>query len=293
MSNLNRRTWIQHTAGSLAALSTAAYTKAAAAKEDAPFGSKIGKYGRFQIGEAVAYGVVEGDRVRQLKGDLFGTREVTDKSYPLKEVKWLVPVEPKQVFALAGNYKSHLGEKIDPMYEIPQLFLKSLACLLPTGENIVIPPGAENVHYEAEMVVVIGREARNVPQDQANDYVLGVTCGNDVSARDWQKQDRQWWRAKCCETFGPVGPFIVTGINYDDLLLTLKLNGEIKQQQRTCDLIHNVAAMVSFMSRYQTLYPGDLIFTGTPGKTSAIKPGDTVEVELEKVGTLMNGVMSA
>ena len=296
---LNRRSWIQHTAGSLAALSTAAYTKATVAKEDAtagsdksstPSGAKIAKYGRFQAGETVAYGVVEGDRVRQLKGGLFGSREATDKTYPLQEIKWLVPVEPTQVIALAGNYKSHLGEKIDPMYQIPQPFCKSLSCLVPTGENIVIPPGANDVHYEAEMVIVIGRQAHQVSPEQALDYVLGVTCGNDVSAREWQKQDRQWWRAKSCDTFGPVGPVIATGLNYDDLLLTLRLNGEVKQQQRTCDLIHNVAAMVSFISSYATLQPGDLIYTGTPGKTSAIKPGDIVEVELEGVGALTNRV---
>jgi 2-keto-4-pentenoate hydratase/2-oxohepta-3-ene-1,7-dioic acid hydratase in catechol pathway len=142
------------------------------------------------------------------------------------------------------------------------------------------------------MVIVIGRGGRNISQSRALDYVLGVTCGNDVSARDWQKNDRQWWRAKCCDTFGPVGPFIATGINYDDLLLTLRLNGEIKQQQRTCDLIHNVAAIVGFISMYQTLHPGDLIFTGTPAKTSALQPGDSVEVELENVGVLRNGVVS-
>ena len=292
---LNRRSWIQHTAGSLAALSAAVYAKATAGPESSqiPSGAKIAKYGRFQIGETVAYGVVEGDRVRQLKGDLFGSREATDKTYPLREIKWRIPVEPTQVIALAGNYKSHLGEKIDPMYQIPQPFCKSLSCLAATGENIFIPPDAKNVHYEAEMVIVIGRRARRVAPQQALDHVLGVTCGNDVSAREWQIQDRQWWRAKSCDTFGPVGPVIAVGLNYDDLQLTLRLNGEVKQQQRTSDLIHDVAAMVSFISNYQTLYPGDLIFTGTPGKTSALNAGDTVEVELENVGTLTNRVVQA
>jgi 2-keto-4-pentenoate hydratase/2-oxohepta-3-ene-1,7-dioic acid hydratase in catechol pathway len=143
------------------------------------------------------------------------------------------------------------------------------------------------------MVLVIGKRAKNVPKEKALDFVFGVTCGNDISARDWQKGDVQWWRAKGCDTFGPCGPFIVSGIDYDDLLVTLRHNGEIKQQQGTRDLIHNVAAMVSFISRYVTLMPGDLIYTGTPGTTGPIKPGDVCEVEVEGVGVLKNKVVAA
>jgi 2-keto-4-pentenoate hydratase/2-oxohepta-3-ene-1,7-dioic acid hydratase in catechol pathway len=120
--------------------------------------------------------------------------------------------------------------------------------------------------------------------------VLGVTCGNDVSAREWQKGDVQWWRAKGADTFGPCGPFVAVGANYDNLLLTLRVNGQVRQQQRTSDLIHGVAAIVSYASQYVTLEPGDLIYTGTPGKTEAIQPGDVVEVELESVGILRNPV---
>jgi 2-keto-4-pentenoate hydratase/2-oxohepta-3-ene-1,7-dioic acid hydratase in catechol pathway len=251
------------------------------------------RYARFQVGDQIAYGTVEGNTIRQLQGDLFGSREPTDKVYPLASVKLLVPVEPTQVFALAVNYKSHApGEEIPEKFKIPQPFYKSLSCLIPTGEKIVLPSDAADVHYEAEMVIVIGREARKVAKDKALDYVLGVTCGNDVSERVWQKNDHQWWRAKGADTFGPVGPFIVSGLNYDDLLLTLRQNGEVKQQQRTSDLIHGVADIVSFISHYVTLRPGDLIFTGTPGKTGKLKPGDTVEVELQGVGTLVNPVVA-
>ena len=122
--------------------------------------------------------------------------------------------------------------------------------------------------------------------------MLGVTCGNDVSARVWQKGDVQWWRAKGSDTFGPCGPYIVSGINYDDLLLELRLNGEVKQKERTSRMIHDVATQVSEISRHVTLHPGDLIFTGTPGETAAIKPGDVVEVELEGVGVLRNEVVA-
>lgn len=142
------------------------------------------------------------------------------------------------------------------------------------------------------MVVVIGKRASKVPVERAKEYVLGVTCGNDVSARDWQQGDVQWWRAKGCDTFGPCGPVVTVGCNYDNLLLTTRVNGEVRQQQRTKDLIHNVAMIVSFASMHITLEPGDLIYTGTPGKTEEIRPGDIVEVELEGVGTLRNPVQA-
>jgi 2-keto-4-pentenoate hydratase/2-oxohepta-3-ene-1,7-dioic acid hydratase in catechol pathway len=141
------------------------------------------------------------------------------------------------------------------------------------------------------MVVVVGKRARNVARDDALGYVFGVTCGNDVSARQWQKNDLQWWRAKGSDTFGPCGPFIATGIDYDDLQLVLRVNGAEQQSQRTSDLVHGVAAILSHVSRYMTLEPGDLIYTGTPGQTKALNPGDVVEVELEGVGVLRNRVV--
>lgn len=249
------------------------------------------KFARFRAGDVVSYGIVEGETVRRIEGDLFGEWKKTNKTYPLSGVKLLVPTDPKHVVAMAGNYKSHLKEaEIPPKFQIPQPFFKTPACLLPNGEDIVIPVGTDDVHYEAEMVIVIGKRAKDVSEDEALDYVLGVTCGNDVSARDWQKNDVQWWRAKGSDTFGPCGPYIVSGLNYDDLLLQLRLNGEVKQKQRTRDLIHPVPKIVSFISAHLTLEPGDLIFTGTPASTSAIKPGDRVEVELEGVGVLANGV---
>lgn len=237
------------------------------------------------------YAVVEGDLVRLIEGDLFGEWRATDRTYPLSGVKLLPPTEPKQVFALAGNYRSHLdSEEIPPKFQIPQPFFKSIGSLVGDGDPIVIPEGTAEVHYEAELVIVIGKLAHDVPENEALHYVFGVTCGNDVSARDWQKDDVQWWRAKGSDTFGPCGPFIVSGIPYDDLQLTLRLNGEVKQQARTSEMIHNVARTVSFISQHVTLYPGDLIFTGTPGETSALRPGDVVEVELEHVGVLRNPV---
>jgi 2-keto-4-pentenoate hydratase/2-oxohepta-3-ene-1,7-dioic acid hydratase in catechol pathway len=246
----------------------------------------VTKYVRYAAGGATALGILEGDTIRELKGDLFATPVPTGRTVKLADVKLLPPCDPKKVIAVGLNYKTHLGER--PAAEYPGLFAKYPTSIIAHGENIVIPPDAKNVHYEGELVVVIGRRAKNVTVKDAKSYVFGVTIGNDVSERDWQKQDLQWFRAKASDTFGPLGPAIVTGLNYDDLLLQTRLNGQVVQSQRTKDLIFDVAAVVSYLSRYVTLEPGDVIFTGTPGTTRAFKPGDTIEVEIEGIGTLRN-----
>src|SRR6185312_8018944 len=149
-------------------------------------------------------------------------------------------------------------------------------------------------HYEGELVVVIGRTTRNASRQEAAASVFGVTCGNDVSDRNWQRgagKDVQYWRAKGCDTFGPLGPVIVTGLDYSDLLLTTRVNGTVAQQQRTSDLIFDVPTVIAFVSRYVTLGQGDVIYTGTPGNTRAMKAGDVVEVEIEGIGTLRNPVV--
>ena len=177
-------------------------------------------------------------------------------------------------------------------FRIPQPFFKSPSCLTAHGGEIVIPSAAETVHFEAELVIVIGKEAQDVSREDALDHVFGVTCGNDVSARVWQRNDVQWWRAKGSDTFGPCGPFIARGLDYDDLLTRLKLNGEVMQEESTGHMINDVATTVSFISQHITLHPGDLIYTGTSGKTAAIQPGDIVEVEIEGVGVLRNHVVA-
>lgn len=288
------------------------------------------RFARFRGDDGEAFGLVEGDRIRQIDGDLFGTWKATDKLLPLSAVTLLAPSpRPTQVLALAGNYKSHLGagdivttvttttkittnpqtgksetestSKVDTekpgeiptKFQMPQLFFKSPSSVIGTGDDIVIPRGTDDVHFEGELVIVIGKQAKNADERKALECILGVTCGNDVSARDWQKNDVQWWRAKGCDTFGPIGPYIVSGINYDDLRLVLRVNGKTMQDERTSQLIQNVPKIVSFVSSHITLHPGDLIFTGTPGKTSAIRPGDKVEVEIEGIGTLTNSVVAA
>ncbi|MEE3372572.1 MAG: fumarylacetoacetate hydrolase family protein [Planctomycetota bacterium] len=252
---------------------------------------KVTRYLRFRAGKTVAFGILDGDVVHQLKGNLFGKWERTEKTHPLKDVRILVPSpRPSKVIALAGNYKDHLGDKEPPM--TPEPFFKLPSCLLRHGGKIIQPKDHAPVHYEAELVVVIGKRARNVAPEQALDFVLGITCGNDISARDWQTNDVQWWRAKGSDTFGPVGPYIVSGLDYNNLDMELRVNGEVRQKTNTKNQIHDLATTISFISKRITLRPGDLIFTGTPGKTQGMEIGDSVEVEIQGVGILKNKLIA-
>jgi 2-keto-4-pentenoate hydratase/2-oxohepta-3-ene-1,7-dioic acid hydratase in catechol pathway len=207
------------------------------------------------------------------------------------EVRLLAPCLPPKIVAVGLNYKSHLGDRKVP--ENPEIFYKPTSSLQNPGDPVVIPPDALDTHFEGELVVVIGKTIRHASREQATDAVFGVTCGNDISDRNWQRgaaKDVQWWRAKGCDTFGPLGPVIVTGLDYSDLDLTTRVNGEVLQHQRTSDLIFDVPEIVRFISRYLTLTQGDVIYTGTPGNTQRLKPGDEVEVEIEGIGILRNPI---
>ncbi|HIE28237.1 TPA: FAA hydrolase family protein [Candidatus Poribacteria bacterium] len=243
---------------------------------------------RYKKDSQISYGILDGNRVREIQGDIFGDLSETGTQYPLEDVMLLAPCVPTKMFALAGNYKSHLGGG-DPSEE-PQPFFKVPTSVLDPMGTIIIPRGSGEVHYEGEMVAVIKKTAKRVSPEEAPAYILGVTCGNDVSARIWQRNDRQWWRAKSSDTFSPMGPVIDTEADYGNLLLQTRLNGEVVQSQSTADLIFDAPHLVSFISQVVTLLPGDAIFTGTPGTTGRIKAGDIVEVELEGVGILKNSV---
>jgi 2-keto-4-pentenoate hydratase/2-oxohepta-3-ene-1,7-dioic acid hydratase in catechol pathway len=251
----------------------------------------VTKYVRFARGNTTSFGILQGDIIRELRGDLFANPQPTGRVHALADVRLLAPVAPGKVIAVGLNYLSHLGER--PPAEYPGLFTKYPSSIIASGDSIVLPADSRNAHYEGEMVIVIGKRAKNVSIENARSYIFGVTVGNDVSERDWQRADLQWFRAKAADTFGPLGPAIVTGLNYDDLLLQTRLNGEVVQSQRTKDLIFNVPTIVSYVSRYVTLLPGDVIYTGTPGTTRQIKAGDVVEIELEGVGVVRNPVTQA
>lgn len=270
------------TAGVLAMVSTIAVL---------PAHADVTHYVRFDHQGETGYGILDGDTIHELNGNFIESIQRTGKNIPLADVKLLAPVEPKKVFAVGLNFQSHLGNA--QTSKTPPIFLKLPTCIVGPGDAIVIPAGAKAVQFEAEMVLVIGKKAKNIAEDEAMDYLFGVTCGNDVSARAWQQSDLQWFRGKAPDTFGPIGPAIVTGLNPDDLLLQGRLNGETGQSQRTSDLIHDTATIISFISQTVTLEPGDVIFTGTPGATKSLSPGDTVAIELQGVGVLSNPVAAA
>ena len=246
------------------------------------------RYVRYRHGERQAYGELEGDTVYALDGSFLKKTKRTGGKLALADVKLLYPVRSPKVLAVGLNYKSHLGDRPEPAH--PEIFYKPTTSLQNPGDPIVIPAESRNTHYEAEFVIVMGKQARNVSESEAADHILGYTCGNDVSERDWQGGDLQWWRGKGCDTFAPMGPWIVPGLDYAESEITLRLNGQVKQRQKISDLLFKPERIVSFISRYLTLQPGDSIFTGTPGSTSAMKHGDICEVEVSGIGVLENPV---
>ncbi len=243
---------------------------------------------RYELAGAVSYGMLDGERIMRIEGDVFGEHDATEDWVDLADVTLLPPTNPRKVIAIGLNYRSHLGDR-EPAAE-PGMFAKYPTSLVGHGEDILLPEGAENVHYEAEVVLVIGKECRDVPLATAKECVFAVTAGNDVSERNWQASDLQWLRAKASDTFGPVGPSMVWGLDPDDLSVESRLNGEVRQQGHTSDLIFDVATIVSYVSKHITLEPGDQIWTGTPGTTAAMQPGDVVEIEVGGVGVLRNTV---
>jgi len=248
----------------------------------------VRRFVRYEHRGAVSYGILEGAGISQIKGNLFEGGAETGVNIELQEVRLLWPCEPSKMLAVGLNYKSHLGDRPAPVR--PELFWKPTSCLLEPGGKIVIPEGATNVHYEGELVVVIGRKTKGVSPQEATGCIFGYTCGIDVSEREWQKDDLQWWRAKGSDTFGPLGPAIALGLDYKESRLQTRVNGEVKQSQFLSDLLFDPATVVSHASRCVTLLPGDVIYTGTPGSTSALRPGDVVEVEIDGIGILKNEV---
>ena len=252
------------------------------------FAQDVTKYVRYEHDGATSYGVLEGETIHQLSGSVFASHERTGATVALGDVTLLAPSEPQKVVAAGLNYRSHLGGAQPAEY--PGLFDKHATSLIGHEAEITYYEDATNLHFEGEMVLIIGKVTRNVSVEDAPDHIFAVAPGNDISERVWQSNDLQWFRAKGADTFGPVGPVMARGVDYDDLLLQTRVNGQVMQSQRTRDLLFDSSYLVSYVSRYVTLEPGDMIFTGTPGSTSAMQPGDVVEIELENVGVLRNTI---
>ena len=252
------------------------------------------KYVRYEAHGEVAYGIVEGDRVNQITKAPYEEYGITDHTHDLSEVKVLAPVMPNKVVAIGLNYRSHLGVRGAP--KVPEPFFKTTSSVIGTGDNVIIPKEAieegVSVQPEAELSLVVGKKAKRVSKSDALSYVLGYTCGNDMSARDWQTNDLQWWRAKSSDTFTPLGPYIVTDLDPSDLRLIGRINGRVVQDQVTSDLLYDVPTIIEFVTRVMTLNPGDVVMTGTPGRPDNVKEGDVMEVEIAEIGTLSNPVVN-
>jgi 2-keto-4-pentenoate hydratase/2-oxohepta-3-ene-1,7-dioic acid hydratase in catechol pathway len=253
---------------------------------------------RFQHGKGIPYGVVEGDNVRIYSGTPFASPGKTafipsGTTLKLKDVKLLAPCRPSKVVCLGLNYKPHGDELNMKLPDLPLLFLKPSTAVIGPDENIVLPPGSERIDYECELGVVIGKPARNIREADYAGYVLGYTCFNDVTDRVAQARDGQWTRAKGHDTFAPLGPWIDTSVVHTNLKIETRLNGKVVQSGNTSELIFPVPHLVSFISHIMTLLPGDVIATGTPAGIGPLKDGDSVEVIIEKIGTLRNPVTAA
>jgi 2-keto-4-pentenoate hydratase/2-oxohepta-3-ene-1,7-dioic acid hydratase in catechol pathway len=246
---------------------------------------------RFTADKKVKYGILRGESIQAIEGSPFRYIKPTDRRYRLSEVKLLSPCIPSKIVALGLNYRSHAEETRNPVPEAPLIFIKPPTAVIGPEENIIYPPSSTRVDYECELGVVIKRPAKQVSEEDALDYVLGYTCFNDVSARDHQRQDGQWTRAKSFDTFAPFGPCIETELDPGNVTVETYLNGELKQRGNTRDLIFSVPVLISFISQVMTLLPGDIIATGTPSGIGPMHPGDTVEIKIAPIGTLRNYVV--
>ncbi len=244
------------------------------------------QFGRFNLEKKNFFGFVDNNEVHELDNNFLYQNQKTGNKFDLNSVKILPPVIPNKMLALAKNYGSHLQGETPPKQ--PEPFFKTTSSLIGHNDVIQIPNDSEKVDAESELVIVIGKVAKNVLAEDAFNYIFGYTCGNDVSARDWQKGDKSWWRAKSSDTFSPIGPFIVTDIDPENLEINGSINGEVVQNCNTSEMIWSIPKTMEFITKYVTLEVGDCIFTGTSGTAGQIKKGDEVVVDIEKIGRLKN-----
>lgn len=240
------------------------------------------------------YGLLEADSVFPLPDDAITESfpgPCTGEPIPLPDITLLAPVNPSKIVCVGRNYREHAAELGNKMPDEPLLFLKAPSAIIASDDCIELPPQSLQVEHEGELGVVIGRQARKLgDDDDPLSYVLGYTCVNDVTARDLQRKDVQFTRAKSFDTFCPVGPFIVDGLDPLKLLVTVRVNGAVKQNGRTADMAFSVPFLIRYIADIMTLCPGDVIATGTPAGVSPMKDGDVVEVEIEGIGVLRNTV---
>lgn len=257
------------------------------------------KWCRFQAGSRVAFGIVDGERITEVSGTPFDSYTETPVVHRLDDVKLLVPVIPSTFYAGGLNYPVHVawwaqysgGSSTLP--KEPVVGYRTNNALIAHDDPIIKPRDAtDEFQVEGELVAVIGKEAKHVSEDEALDYVLGYTIGNDVSERTWQLADGSLWRAKNADTFKPMGPWIATGLGPANLETTVRINGEVRSQFNTKNMLFGAASHIAKISRYSTLHPGDVVWLGADGATPNMRPGDVVEIEVSGIGTLRNPVVA-
>ena len=254
---------------------------------------------RFQSASKVSYGIVEEERVSEVAGTPFDEYTLTGAVYPLEQVKLQAPVVPPMLYAAGPNYRGHVEgmakrRGADPVYPSrPSPNYRSVTAIIGTEENIVVPKDSSGaVQPEGQLAVVMGKKASKVSKEEALDYVFGYTIGNDISQRPWQQADRTMFRGKNCDTFNPMGPWIVTGLDPTDLQIIVRHNDKVWEDFSSANQIWDAATWVHGLSQYATLYPGDVIWMGTEGADGDMFPGDVIEVEISRIGTLRNYVVA-
>jgi len=246
---------------------------------------------RYQIKESRVkpkYGWLLDDKVGEISGNVFGSYRRKEAETPLSNVNLLAPSEPSKIVCVGRNYVEHAKELGNDVPQVPLIFMKPPSSIISPGDTIILPPQSSQVEHEGELVAVIGKRGRNITAENAKKHILGYTVGNDVTARDLQKTDNQWTRAKGFDTFCIFGPWIDTEFDPADAVLTVRVNGQMRQMASTRDMVFNVGVIIAYISSVMTLEPGDLIFTGTPSGVAELKDGDEVSVEIEGLGEIEN-----
>lgn len=244
---------------------------------------------RFLKDDISTYGVLTDETVQVINGDIFqGDYEVSDVSYKLKDVKLLAPCVPSKVVCVGLNYTDHAREVNLPLPEQPLLFLKPSTSVIGPNDKVVYPEQSQQIDYEAELAIVIGKKAKNISEENVSDYIFGYTCANDVTARDIQFGDGQWTRGKSFDTFCPIGPGIVKSVDLEGAKIELLVDGEVKQKSTLDQLIFKVDYLVSYISKSMTLNPGDIILTGTPHGIGPVNRNNKMTVKIEGIGELEN-----
>ena len=241
-----------------------------------------------QDGKKPKYGWLLNDKVGEIGGNIFGRYQRKEAETPLADVKLLAPSEPTKIICVGRNYVEHAKELGNEVPKVPLIFMKPPSSIINPNDTIILPPQSTQVEHEGELVAVIGKRGRHITAENAKKHILGYTIGNDVTARDLQKSDGQWTRAKGFDTFCPFGPWIDTEFDPADSVVTCRVNGQMRQMASTRDMVFNVGVLIAYISSVMTLSPGDLIFTGTPAGVGELKNGDDVVVEIEGLGVLKN-----